>query len=214
MRPGRCAVRDALRRLTATEEGGKGPVTLASCIFDLSRSRMDAAFGAAGEPQSAGSTGASCDENQRPAGGGAEDGAAPGPFERLQALQTFSACLYTQDLVPETFIHSILGCARNDTGPTTAPAHIAAVHGACDMMTFCGKRLDTLGALKDAMPAWYSYLVEQQGALPAETQSLIESVLRLRARSWVPEPVVEPQAIPDASGDDAVEAGRAAGATS
>jgi hypothetical protein len=168
-------------------------VTLASCLYDICRTTMAAMHSALCEQAPEISPAVSGDENLQPSASSASErkaapmAAALAPVERLHALQTFNACLYTQDIVPEAFIHSIIDRARRDTGEGSATGHVAAVHGACDMMKFCGKRLESLGVLKHVMPDFYSYLQGQAqgGELPAQTESLIEEILQLRANNWI-----------------------------
>lgn len=112
----------------------------------------------------------------------------PPLLRQLHALQTFSACLYTQDLVGEVFIHSILDHVRYSTASWPEGARNAAVRGLCDMTLFCGKRLETLGTLRSTMPDIYSHLelLAAGTALTQDTRDRIANTLELRARGWQP----------------------------
>lgn len=118
----------------------------------------------------------------------------PPLLRQLHALQTFAACLYTQDLVSEVFIHSILDHVRYGTNAWPAAARDAAIRGICDMTLFCGKRLETLGSLRSAMPDFYAHLelLAEGTALSEAARGRIRDTLDLRARNW------QPPAAPDA----------------
>jgi hypothetical protein len=148
--------------------------------------------------------GSANDENQQPedAGGTLCPQAAPasadactgsGPrtqpltlLQQLRALQTFSACLYTQDMVSEIFVHSIIDQVRYGSSAWPAASKDAAVAGLCDMTRFCGKRLETLGTLKNAMPDLYLHLklLAVGSSVSEETKANIADVLELRDNGW------------------------------
>lgn len=113
-------------------------------------------------------------------------------LKHLHTLQIFISCLYTQDVVPEDFVHKILDSHRFSSLSWPAPARNAGIMSACDMMTFCGKRLEKLGSLGHVMPDWYSYLrtLQQDLSIPREVQDRITYVVTLRENNWVPESTV------------------------
>lgn len=125
-------------------------------------------------------------------------------LQQLQALQTFCACLYTQDIVSEVFIHSIIDHVRFGSAAWPHEARNGAISGVCGMFKFCGKRLETLGTMKAAMPAVYSDLqnLADSKATSASTQADIREVIELRARNWLPEPAPAAAAAAKAEADD------------
>eukprot|EP00892_Ulva_mutabilis_P003472 jgi/Ulvmu1/1497/UM011_0227.1 len=110
-------------------------------------------------------------------------------LRRLDALQIFCACLYTQDLVPEDFIHKILDSHRFSSLSWPGPARHVGLMSACDMMMFCGKRLEKLGSLCHVMPDWYSYLrsLQQDLSIPRAVHDRIATVVGLRENGWISE---------------------------
>lgn len=117
---------------------------------------------------------------------------SPMCLQRLDTLQIFSACLYTQDVVPEDFVHKILDSHRFSSLSWPAPARHVGIMSACDMMMFCGKRLEKLGSLCHVMPDWYSYLrsLQQDLSFPRVVHDRIAYIIRLRENQWVPDTTV------------------------
>lgn len=113
-------------------------------------------------------------------------------LRRLDALQIFCACLYTQELVPEEFIHKILDSHRFSSPSWPSPARHVGIMSACDMMTICGRRLEKLGSLCHVMPDWYSYLrsLQQDLSVPRAVHDRIAYVLSMRENGWMPPLVV------------------------
>lgn len=113
-------------------------------------------------------------------------------LKHLRTLQIFVACLYTQDVVPEEFVHKILDSYRFSSLSWPAPARNVGIMSACDMMMFCGKRLEKLGSLCHVMPDWYSYLrsLQHDLSIPREVHERIAFVVNLREKNWVPEATV------------------------
>lgn len=111
-------------------------------------------------------------------------------LQQLHALQTFSACLFTQDIVSEVFIHSIIDHVRFGSSAWPQAVRDSAVAGVCDMFHYCGKRLESLGTMKAVMPGVYSDLqsLADSGTVGDATRAHIREVIELRARGWVPEP--------------------------
>jgi hypothetical protein len=109
-------------------------------------------------------------------------------MSRLSAVQVFAACLYTQDVVPEEFVHQILDFHRFD-GSSEWPeeARNAGLGSAVDMLLYCGKRLEKLGSLKHVMPDLYTYLrkMGKSNAISEELRMKIVNVLDLREKGWV-----------------------------
>lgn len=184
-----------------------GTITLASSLADLCEKTIGdvhtklqhTAGTCSGESSFSGSAN---DENQQPedAGGTLCMQAAPesadacsGPktqtltlLQQLRALQTFSACLYTQDMVSEILVHSIIDHVRYGSSSWPAASKNAAVAGLCDMTRFCGKRLETLGTLRNAMPDLYLHLklLAAGSSVSEETKADIADVLELRSNGW------------------------------
>lgn len=119
-------------------------------------------------------------------------------LQQLHALQTYSACLYTQDMVSEVFIHNIIDHVRYGSASWAQPARNAAMCGLCDMTKFCGKRLETLGSLKKAMPDFYAHLelLASRADTPGQVKEAIMETLTLRENKWEApkEPTAEAQA--------------------
>lgn len=112
-------------------------------------------------------------------------------LKHLDALQIFIACLYTQDVVPEDFVHKVLDSYRFSSLSWPAPARNVGIMSACDMMTFCGKRLEKLGSLCHVMPDWYSYLrsLQQDLSIARQVHNRIAYIINLRENKWIPESV-------------------------
>jgi hypothetical protein len=114
----------------------------------------------------------------------------PPLLHQLHVLQTFIACLYTQDMVSEVFVHSIIDHVRYSSMSWPQVARDSAIRGICDMTLFCGKRLATIGALRSAMPDLYSHLelLTRGSSIGEATKTRINDTLSLRARGWVDTP--------------------------
>lgn len=116
-------------------------------------------------------------------------------IQHLLMLQLFSACLYTQDVVPEEFVHKIMDFHRFSSG-SSWPSELrsAGLGSAVEMMTFCGKRLERLGSLKHVMPDFYTFLgdVARDPECPQELHNQIFHALQLRDNDWVLETLEDP----------------------
>jgi hypothetical protein len=121
-------------------------------------------------------------------------------IQQLLTLQLFIACLYTQDVVPEEFVHKVLDYHRFSGGPSwPSELRFAGLGSAVEMLSFCGKRLEKLGALKHVMPDLYSFLgdVVRDPACPQKRHSQISHVLELRENGWVVEAFEDTMALHD-----------------
>lgn len=117
-------------------------------------------------------------------------------IQRLMMLQLFSACLYTQDVVPEEFVHKMLDFHRFSGGSSwPSELRFAGLGSAVEMMTFCGKRLERLGSLKHVMPDFYTFLgdVARDPSCPQELHGQIFNALQLRDNSWIVETFEDPE---------------------
>lgn len=122
-------------------------------------------------------------------------GDTQGAVHHLMMLQLFSACLYTQDVVPEDFVHKVLDFHRFSGGSSwPRELRFAGLGSAVEMMCFCGKRLERLGSLKHVMPDFYSFLgeVSRDPACPQQLQSQIFKALQLRDNGWIVETFEDP----------------------
>lgn len=116
-------------------------------------------------------------------------------IQHLMTLQLFSACLYTQDVVPEEFVHKVLDFHRF-SGGSSWPNELrcAGLGSAVEMLTFCGKRLERLGSLKHVMPDFYAFLgdVARDPECPQELHNQIFHALQLRENGWIVETFEDP----------------------
>jgi hypothetical protein len=114
----------------------------------------------------------------------------PPLLHQLHVLHTFSACLYTQDIVSEVFVHSIIDHVRYSSSSWPQIARDSAISSICDMTLFCGKRLESFGTLRSAMPDLYSHLelLTQGSSIGEATKTRIHDTISLRARHWVDPP--------------------------
>ena len=186
------------------------PVTLATCMADLCQRSIAGVHASIQDASGICSTessfsGGMNDENEQPQAPATPAPGAPSPapsdqpaaakasplttLQRLHGLQTFSAALYTQDVVSEVFVHSIIDHVRYGTASWPTAAKNAAVVGLCDMTKFCGKRLESLGTLKGTMQDIYSHLqlLAAGTSINDSAKEAVAEVLRLRANNWVAE---------------------------
>jgi hypothetical protein len=115
-------------------------------------------------------------------------------------LQLFIACLYTQDVVPEEFVHKVLDYHRFGGGPSwPSELRFIGLGSAVEMMSFCGKRLEKLGSLKHVMPDFYTFLgdLARDTACPQKLQIQIANTLQLRDNGWVVETFEDPMDVHD-----------------
>lgn len=222
-----CLCRFQQNEDVVASSSGPAPITLASTLAHLCDTSLAEVHNAIQDSAGACSnessfSGGMNDENATPepstpsplpspATGPSADGSAPPPpaapaqqpltlLQQLHALQTFSAALYTQDMVSEVFIHSIIDHVRYGSTSWPPAAKDTAVSGVCDMFKFCGKRLENLGTLKSAMPDVYASLelLAAGDSISAATKANIGEVLALRQQGWQAKPESELAAAPQA----------------
>lgn len=129
------------------------------------------------------------------AAAGEPSGHTQGTMQRFDSLQLFSACLYTQDVVPEDFVHKLLDFHRFSGGSCwPAELRFAGLGSVVEMMSYCGKRLEKLGSLKHVMPDFYTFLadVARDRDCPQDLRNRICDTLRLRENDWVEETFEDP----------------------